>query len=85
MSFSSEIFRGIKSEFLEPFEYNLVVKNGKIIYLDGFSKILFLSTNEMRFKIRNKLLRIVGEELKIEKLEELSCVISGKMVAFYEE
>ena len=85
MSFSSEIFREIKSDFLEPFEYNLVVKNGKIAYLDGFSKVLFLSKNELRFKIKNKCLKIVGEDLKIEKLEELSCVIVGKMVAFYEQ
>ena len=85
MSFSSEVFKGIKEELLTPFEYNLVVKNGKALYLDGFIKILALSNQEMCFQLKKRALKIVGDNLKIEKLEEFSCVISGKMVGFYEE
>ena len=85
MSFSSELFRGVKQDLLTPFEYGITVKNGKVLYIDGFSKILALATSEMRFKLKNSTLKVVGEDLKIERLEEFSCVISGKVVGFYEE
>lgn len=85
MGFSHELFRGIKQDLLEPFEYNLVVKNGIVAYLDGFSKIISISSEQMLFRLKNKILKVVGKDLKIEKLEEFSCVISGKMEGFYAE
>ena len=85
MSFSSELFKGIKDELLAPFEYNLTLKNGRAVYLDGFSKIITVSSNEMCFQLKKGALKIVGEDLKITKLEEFSCVILGKVAGFYEE
>ena len=85
MSFSSEILNGIKQDLLSPFEYNLVLKNGKILYLDGFDKILSITNAELNFLVKKQRIKIVGENLKIEKLEEFSCVVSGKIEGFYEE
>ena len=85
MSFSSELFKGVKQDLLTPFEYNLTLKNGKVIYLDGFSKIVTLSSEEVCFALKTRCLKVVGKNLKIEKMEEFSCVISGKVDGFYEE
>ena len=85
MSFSSELFKGVKQDLLTPFEYNLTLKNGKVIYIDGFSKIIALTCEEVCFALKKSTLKIVGKNLKIEKLEEFSCVISGNVEGFYAE
>lgn len=85
MSFSKELFRGVANDIVSPFSYSLTIVNGKAVYVDGFEKILIISLCEIIIKTRKCKLKIVGEELAIEKMEEFSCVIVGRIGGFYVE
>ena len=85
MSFSGEIFRGIKNEVFSPFAYSVTLLNGEAIYIDGFKKILSLSGSEIAFETKKQRLKIVGTSLEISKIEEFSCVVVGKVEGFYVE
>ena len=82
MSFSKELFRGIAQDVTSPFYYSVTLINGSAIYVDGFEKILSISSCEIMLKTKTHKLKISGNELKIEKMEEFSCVISGKIGGF---
>lgn len=85
MSFSSELFRGIKDSVLMPFTYSATIINGGAIYIDGFEKILSLNNEEIVFSAKKQRLKIVGASLEIAKMEEFSCVVVGKVEGFYVE
>jgi hypothetical protein len=82
MSFSKEFFRGISQEFISPFNFTVTLINGSAIYVDGFEKILSISSVEVTLKTKKHCLKIRGEELRIEKMEEFSCVIVGDIGEF---
>ena len=85
MSFSKELFRGVSNDIVSPFNYSLTIINGKAVYVDGFEKILMISSSEISIKARKDNIKIVGEELRGEKMEEFSCVIVGRIGGFYVE
>ncbi len=85
MSFSKELFKGIKEDLISPFAYSVTLMNGLTVYVDGFEKIISLSECEIVFSKKKQIFKIVGKQLKIEKMEEFSCVISGKIGGFYVE
>ncbi len=85
MSFSKEFFKGVAQDLVSPFYYTVSLINGTVMYVDGFEKILAVSDSEILLKTKKQHLKINGTSLKIEKLEEFSCVVSGKIEGFYAE
>jgi hypothetical protein len=85
MSFSKEFFKNITQDLISPFHYSVMLINGTAVYVDGFEKILSLALDEIVLKTKKQRLKINGENLEIEKLEEFSCVITGCIRGFYVE
>ncbi len=78
MSFSSEYFKGVVED-LSPPPYTVSVLGGKAAYVDGFSDVLSLGDERMRFRIRGGALVVEGEELRLLRLEQTSAVVGGRI------
>ncbi len=85
MSFSKEFFKNIAQDLISPFNYSIMLINGTAIYVDGFEKILSLSYTEIVLKTKKQHLKINGNNLKIDKMEEFSCVVTGNIGGIFVE
>ena len=60
-------------------EFRLINIGGTSEYIEGIKTVVFLSSTEMRFQLKNKLVVINGNNLIIKYLDETSCIIKGNI------
>ena len=75
-------FSEIKNELKLPsFEegYNLVNINGKAVYIEGHKGLVSLSDELVRFKVKDKIISVTGEELKLKILSSVTLSITGEI------
>lgn len=75
-------FSEIKNELKLPnFDggYNLVNINGKAIYVEGHKGLVSLSEETVRFKVKDKIISVEGEFLKLKILSSVTLSITGEI------
>lgn len=61
------------------FNYRVVNLGGESVYVDGIKSVVSLLDTEMIFQLKNCILYVVGDEMKLKYLDKTSCVIVGKI------
>ena len=61
--------------------YRIVNLGGRSLYIEGIKSVVEFDTLEMRFQLKNKLLIVKGNELKVKYLDKSTCTIHGEMKA----
>lgn len=59
--------------------YQIVDYNGEAIYIEGVKRILNLTGEAIRFETRKALIEFTGEELVLDRADEGSAVVRGKV------
>ena len=63
------------------FNYRIVNLGGHSIYIEGIKSVVCFDLAEMRFQLKNKLLIVKGNELKVKYLDKSTCTIHGEIKA----
>ncbi len=75
-------FSEIKNELKLPnFDggYNLVNINGKAIYVEGHKGLVSLSEQMVKFRVKDKIISVEGEDLKLKILSSVTLSITGEI------
>ncbi len=77
-NFFSEIKEQLK---LPDFDggYNLVNINGKCVYVEGHKGLISISDNLVMFRVKNKIISVYGEDLKLKILSSATLSIAGEI------
>lgn len=59
--------------------YQIVDYNGEAIYIEGIKRILNLTDDRIRFETRRALIEFSGEGLVLDRADEGSAVVRGKV------
>lgn len=85
MSYCNDFFKSIKEEITEPFGYSVYLKNGKLLYVDGFKTIALLSKERIELKTKKTQFVVMGENLSLKILDGESMIIGGAITSFATE
>lgn len=61
--------------------YRIINLGGKSLYIEGIKAIVSFGSNEMQFQLKNSLLIVSGNQLKINYLDKTTCIIFGNIVS----
>ena len=78
MSLMSEVEK-MMGDIGSSLGYRVVNLGGKKVYLEGIKSVVALTENEMQFQLKNGLIIVYGESLKIKYLDASTCVITGEI------
>ena len=79
MSYCTEFFKGIACQISDCYGYSYYLKDGKLLYVDGYENISLLSNDNIVLSAKRVKIEIVGGALRIERIDGQSMVISGKI------
>ena len=74
--FLDEIKKSLKIENME-FASPVVTVFGKVGAIEGHKGLLFFSDEEIRFKVKSRILSVSGKNLSLVETSERDAVISG--------
>ena len=57
--------------------YRLVNLGGTSLYVEGLKNVVSFGETEMQFQLKNKLLVVAGDNLKVKYLDKTTCVLLG--------
>ena len=77
MSLIKEAIKGVKNEVDRALKYRTINYGGEALYVEGFSRVLNISDEEMRFSLRHGEITVSGENLTVAFLAEGACLIEG--------
>ena len=60
--------------------YRYLNIGGNNLYVEGIKGVINLGTNLMQFQIKNQMIEIQGEGLKIKYLDKTTAIITGKIL-----
>ncbi|MBE7076890.1 MAG: hypothetical protein E7374_03240 [Clostridiales bacterium] len=78
MSMMSEI-ESLMTEVGASSSYRIVNVGGKSLYVEGIKNLVDLKSEQIQFGLKNHLLTIVGNNLKIKYLDKTTAVIDGEI------
>lgn len=61
------------------FNYKVVNLGGKSLYVEGIKSIVELSENSIMFQLKKQVLSVSGVGMKINYLDNSTCVIEGEI------
>lgn len=82
MRFMFNFFSEIKKDLKLPsFDggYNLVNINGKAIYVEGHKGLISLSNEMVRFRVKEKVISILGKNLKLKIMSSITLSVTGEI------
>lgn len=59
--------------------FRVINLGGNSVYIEGIKSVISLGENEMQFQLRNKLLIVCGNYLKVKYLDSSTCIIIGEI------
>lgn len=78
MSLMSEIEKMMGEAGLSA-SFRIVNLGGKSVYVEGIKSVVFLGESEMQFQLKNCVLVISGNGLKVKYLDTSTCIITGEI------
>ena len=61
--------------------YRTINLGGRSFYIEGIKTVVSLGTDEIVFQLKNKILSVSGNNLKVKYLDKTSCVIQGEITS----
>ncbi len=74
-------FKELKKDFSLPAldDYNLINLSGHALYVEGHLGVLLISENELCFKVKGGVVRVIGEKLRLKDLSPNTLCIEGNI------
>lgn len=77
-NFFSEIKKELKLPEVDG-GYNLVNINGKAVYVEGHKGLLSLAQEQVMFKVKGKIVTVIGKDLKLKEMSSATLSICGEI------
>ena len=61
--------------------YRIVNLGGKSVYIEGIKSVISFGENEMKFQLKNAVLVVNGQNIKVKYLDKSTCVLEGVITA----
>lgn len=78
MSLMSEIEK-LMGEVGTSANFRVINLGGRSVYIEGIKAVVSFGEEEMRFQLKNKLLVVNGNSLKVKYLDKTTCVLQGNI------
>lgn len=77
-NFFSEIKKELKIPNSDG-DYNLVLTSGKALYAEGTKGLILLSTEQVMFRVKGKIISVFGKNLKLKEMGNQTICIVGEI------
>lgn len=77
MSFIFETAKSIKADVIKPLEYTVINFGGKAVYVEGFIRVINVSSERVDFLCKKCVISVIGKDLVIAEIDGQTAVVKG--------
>ena len=85
MSFVSQIAKTVKTDLSVPTACTVTDLDGKRLVIEGFERVIKISSERIEFALKKQTLSVVGLDLSLAEIDGYTAVVDGVIGGVYRE